>query len=103
MVLPLLVALTVALIWVLSLGVAQVRAVDAARETARSLARGDGDSDAMSLGRRIAPDGATFVVSRDDGRVSVRVSSQVEGPGGLFGRLGGATVSAAAVAAEEQP
>ena len=102
MVLPLLVALTVTLVWVLSLGVAQVRAVDAARETARSLARGDDETMALGLGRQVAPSGATFTVSREGGQVRVVVSSRVDGPGGLVGRLGGATVSAAAVAVREQ-
>ena len=44
MVLPLLVAVAIGLVWLLSVGAAQVRAVDAARETARALARGDGEA-----------------------------------------------------------
>ncbi|MFI2708388.1 TadE family type IV pilus minor pilin, partial [Nocardioides sp. CER28] len=40
MVLPALVAVTIGLVWLLSVGAAQVRTVDAARETARALARG---------------------------------------------------------------
>ena len=39
--LPLLVAVTIGLVWLLSVGAAQVRTVDAARETARAVARGD--------------------------------------------------------------
>ena len=42
MVLPVLVALTLGLAWVLSLAATQVRVVDAARETARAAARDDG-------------------------------------------------------------
>ena len=41
---PLLVALTAGLVWLLAVGAAQVRTVDAARETARALARGDDSS-----------------------------------------------------------
>ena len=55
MVLPLLVALTIALAWLLTLGIAQVRAVDAARETARALARDESESVAVGLGRQAAP------------------------------------------------
>ena len=39
--LPLLLAVTVGLVWLLSVGAAQIRTVDAARETARAVARGD--------------------------------------------------------------
>ncbi|CUR60559.1 TadE family protein [metagenome] len=101
MVLPLLVSLTIALVWVLSLGVAQVRAVDAARETARSIARGDDESVAVGLGRQVAPEGASITVSRAGGRVSVVVDARVGGPGGLVERFGGVTVSAEAVSAQE--
>ncbi len=103
MVLPILVALTVALVWVLSLGVAQVRVVDAARETARALARDEADATARSLGQRVAPDGATIAVTRDEGSVVVVVTSEVQGPGGLLRALPGATVRAEAVAAVEAP
>ena len=41
LVLPLLVAVTLGLVWLLAVGAAQVRTVDAARETARAVARGD--------------------------------------------------------------
>ena len=41
MALPLLVAVTVGLVWLLAVGAAQLRVVDAARETARAVARGD--------------------------------------------------------------
>ncbi len=39
--LPVLVLVTAALAWLVALGVAQVRVVDAARETARAIARGE--------------------------------------------------------------
>ena len=38
---PLLLSLTIGLVWLLSIGAAQVRMVDAAREAARATARGD--------------------------------------------------------------
>ena len=41
----------------------QVRCLDAARATARALARGDDPAAALSLGRRLAPPGAEFAVS----------------------------------------
>lgn len=99
-VLPLLVALTVGLAWLLSLGVAQVRAVDAARETARALARGEPEDLALSMGRQAAP-GASIEVSHDAGSVVVVVVHTVSGPGGLLSGLPGAEVRAQAVAAQE--
>ena len=51
----------------------QVRCVDAARATARALARGDEEGAALAVGRRLAPPGATFAVQRSDWEVSVVV------------------------------
>jgi Flp pilus assembly protein TadG len=99
--LPLLVAVTVGLVWLLAVGAAQVRTVDAARETARAVARGDDEADALDLGRRVAPDGSTVSVERDGTQVRVTVSGEVGGPGGLFDHLPAAPVRAEAVAAVE--
>ena len=102
--LPLLLALTVGLAWLVGVGSAQVRAVDAAREAARAVARGDSEGAAVDVAAAVAPAGATVSVSTTDGRVVVRVEATVEGPGGLFDALPGAEVSAEAVAlVEESP
>ena len=66
-VLPILLAVTVGLVWLLAVGAAQVRTVDAARETARALARGDDEGTAVSRGRQVAPPGSTVTVSRGPG------------------------------------
>jgi hypothetical protein len=99
--LPVLVLLAVALSWVVCLGVTQVRAVDAARETARSLARGESSASGIALGERIAPAGAQFQVRHDGDVVSVTVSAQVRGPGGVFRFVPGFLAHAEAVAAME--
>lgn len=101
MVLPLLVAVTLALVWVVSLAVAQVRVVDAARETARAAARDEPAAVAVALGRRVAPEGARIDLDRSGGLVRVRVSAEVGGPGGLLQFLPGVEVDAEAVAASE--
>lgn len=104
MVLPVLVLLTTALCWLLAVGLAQVRAVDAARETARLAARGDPDAEAIAAGAGIAPDGSRIALARADGRVRVTVTGSVGMPGGVLdGLLPGATVRAEAVGAEEDP
>lgn len=101
--LPLLVALTWVLAWLLSLGVAQVRVVDAARETARAVARGDPVTAALSRGRQVAPAGADLAVRSGQGEVVVTATARVSGPGGLLGLLPGVRLEATAVAAAEYP
>ncbi len=101
MVLPVLVAVTVGLAWLLALAATQVRLVDAARETARAVARDDDRSSAVALGRRVAPDGARIVLDDEGETVVVRVRAEVRGPGGLFEFLPGVQVDAEAVAAKE--
>ena len=100
--LPLIVVFALSMAWLVSVGITQVRALDAARETARAAARSEGAADAVSLGRRVAPAGSRVSVGRGDGTVVVTVTSPVRGPAGLFGHLAaGFTVRAEAVAAQE--
>ncbi|MDT9594763.1 pilus assembly protein [Nocardioides zeae] len=101
MVLPLLVAVTLALCWLVGLGVQQARTVDAARETARLLARDVGDAEAVAAGRAVAPDGARIEVGADGDRVRVRVVAPVAGPD-VLGWVVGGELSATAVAGREE-
>jgi hypothetical protein len=103
MVLPLLVAMTVGLVWLLALGAAQLQAVDAARETARALARGDDQAEAIARGARVAPEGSTVRASWVGEEVRVTVTGSVDGPGGVFARFPAARVHAEAVAVTEVP
>jgi Flp pilus assembly protein TadG len=102
--LPLLVAVTIGLVWLLSVGAAQVRVVDAARETARAAARGDSTGEAVARGLQVAPPGSRITVRGvgDGDRVTVEAAGEVSGPGGLFGFLPAVTVHAEAVAAVER-
>jgi TadE-like protein len=99
---PMLVSLTIALIWMLTIGLAQVRMIDAAREAARASARGDPDAAAVALGLRVAP-GATVTVTLGGGEVVARASDLVRPPGGLLGFLPAVRVHAEAVTADETP
>jgi Flp pilus assembly protein TadG len=101
MVLPVLVAVVLGLTWLLSLGVAQVRTVDAARETARALARGDDTATAITRGEQVGPARTSVAVTRGDGQVSATATAEVRGPGGLFGFLPAVHLHAVAVAAAE--
>lgn len=100
--LPLLLAVTTGLVWLLAVGAAQVRTVDAAREVARAVARGDTESEAVARGARVASDGASVTVSRSGGHVEVVVEAEVSGPGGVLEVLPAVTVRAEAVAAGEE-
>lgn len=102
-VLPVLVALTLGLVWLVGLGVAQLRVVDAARETARAVARDEPADAAVELGLRVAPAGAQIHVERGAGVVRVEVVSDVSPARGLLAFLPAVEVDAEAVAATEEP
>jgi hypothetical protein len=99
--LPLIVVFTLSMAWLVSLGITQVRALDAARETARAAARSQSAGEAVALGRRVAPAGSEITVGTGEGTVVVRVTSPVDGPAGLFGHWATFRVHAEAVAAQE--
>lgn len=101
MALPVLLAVTAGLAWLLAVAIGQVRTVDAARETARALARGDDEAAAVAVGERVAPDGVTIAVRREGDRVVAHASGRMAGPGGLFSAIPGARLDAEAVALAE--
>jgi hypothetical protein len=102
-VLPVLVAVTMGLVWVVGVAVTQIRVVDAARETARAAARDEPAATAVRLGRQVAPQGSQIGLRRSDGTVRVHVVAEVAGPGGIFRFVPAVEVEARAVAASEQP
>jgi hypothetical protein len=101
MALPVLVAVTWGLVWLLSVGLAQVRTVDAAREAARAMARGDAEGAAVARAREVAPADASITVRILGDEVVTVVDAAVAGPGGLFRWQPAVTVRARAVAALE--
>ena len=98
MVAPFVVAVAVAGIWLVSLGVTHARATDAAREAARSLARGDSQEVAERHATDAAARGSRIEISRQHDAVEVTVSTPARLP--LFGGVG-TTVSGRAVASLE--
>ena len=82
----------------------QVRCVDAARATARALARGDDEAVAVAAGRRLAPSGAAFAVSSARSGAGSEVLVVVRGrPAPGLGWLGThARPTGRAVAAREE-
>lgn len=100
-VVPVLCLLTVGLAWLVTIGVTHARVVDAAREAARVVARGEPASAGSALARRVGPVGTKVVVSGETGTVVVTATAPVRGPGGLFGFLPEVDVHAQAIAAAE--
>lgn len=101
MVLPMLLAVTAGLLWLLVVGLGQMRATDAAREAARALARGEDAGTATALATRIGPSGSRVSVEQSSGLVTVTVRAGLQGPGGLLAALPGADLEASATAALE--
>ncbi len=101
MAVPLLLAITLGLVWLLTLGTAQVRMVDATREVARAVARGDSADAALDRGRQVAPPDAALTVTTVGDRVVVSGAVEVDGVGGLFEVLPSVELTAEAVSARE--
>jgi hypothetical protein len=98
-----LVVVAVSMLFVVAVGMAQVRCVDASRDVARALARGESDARSLDLGRLTAPTGARISTRTAGGVVQVEVSATVTGPG-VLRRFGGVQVaSTSAVASEPGP
>ncbi|WP_286689865.1 TadE family type IV pilus minor pilin [Aeromicrobium sp. REDSEA-S38_B2] len=101
---PFALVLVVLLLWVASLGLTQVRLVDAAREGARLVARGEPEADAVEAVRRLAPAGSTVDVAEGaDGTVAVTVRVRARAPLGFASTVGSVGLDASAVAAVEAP
>jgi hypothetical protein len=100
---PVGVAFGLLLLWIVSLGLTQVQLVDAAREAARLVARGEPVTNASVVARRHAPPDAKVRVAEHDGLVTVRVSARSRLPLPVFRHVGAATLEASAVSADEEP
>ena len=78
-----------------------MRMVDAAREAARAVARGDGADAALDRGRQVAPSGAVLSVTTTGDAVEVSGRVEVDGAGGLLEVLPSVELTADAVSARE--
>jgi Flp pilus assembly protein TadG len=96
--LPLLLAVTVGLVWLLAVGAAQVRVVDGAREAARALARGDPERSAFARAEQVAGPDSRVVARYGEGQITVTVSRRMSPPGGLFDAWPAVGLEAEAVA-----
>src|SRR5204862_258076 len=78
------VAFSLALTFLVSLGVDQVRLVDASRDAARAVAAGSSLDAVTAQARRTAPGDARVTIQRDCDLVEVTVTSHLGGPGWLL-------------------
>jgi hypothetical protein len=103
MVIPVLLLITVALAWLVTLGIAQVRCVDAAREGARLAARGESSGVVTAAVRRAGPAGAQATVDDSGHEVTVSVEASVVPDVPLLDQLPAVTLHADATSAAEDP
>jgi Flp pilus assembly protein TadG len=102
-VLPVLLVVLAAAVWVLACVAGQLRCVDAAHVAARVAARGDTPATAMQAARRVAPAAAQVRVNRHGDEVTVLVEAVVRPFGGALSRLPGTRVAGHATAVVEGP
>jgi hypothetical protein len=100
---PFAVAFAFLLLWIVSLGLTQIRVTDASREAARMIARGEAVQDAKEVARKQAPPDAKVSVHTESGIVTVTVKARSRMPVPYFSSVGSRTMAADAVAAEESP
>lgn len=100
---PLGVAFAFLLLWIVSLGLTQVRLVDASREGARLVARGESVATAKLAAKKLSPDDATITITTADGLVTVTVNAKSAMPIPFFSGIGAREMESASVAAEESP
>jgi hypothetical protein len=82
-VLPVVAVFVLCLCWLLTLAMTQVRLVDAARDGARALARGEAREDVAEHVRRTAP-GSGIEMSTDERFATVSVSAEAHPPDWLL-------------------
>ncbi|MCW2831890.1 MAG: hypothetical protein JWP31_2582 [Aeromicrobium sp.] len=100
---PLGVAFAFLLLWVVSLGLTQIRVADASREAARMVARGESAGAAADVARRQSPHGARVEVDTGRGAVTVTVSARSRMPLPFFSGIGSRMLASTSVAAQESP
>ena len=101
MVIPVLMLVTVALAWLVTLGIAQVRCLDAAREAARLAARGEPPEAVTAAAQRAGPPGVRVSIGRAGETVTVDVEAEVVPDVPLLDQLPGVTLHADATSMAE--
>ena len=100
---PFAVAFAFLLLWVISLGLTQIRIADASREAARMIARGEAVQDAKDAAHDHAPADAKVAVDTESGTVTVTVTARSRMPLPFFSSVGSQELDSESVAAVESP
>ena len=100
-VLPVLMVVLLASLWVIACVAAQLRCVDAARVAARAAARGDTASSVRAVALAVGPPGAAVATTETGSTVTVVVSADVRPFGRVLAVLPPTPVSARATAVLE--
>lgn len=99
--LPMLMATIVFGFWLVGVVTANIRCVDAARDVARAVARGESADTARLIGERAAPPGALVEITRDGDDIEVTVTTSKTPDWPLFRQLPAIPVEAKATIRSE--
>ncbi|WP_442914717.1 TadE family type IV pilus minor pilin [Kribbella sp. CCNWLY201] len=99
--LPVLLTLLFLGIWLIGVVTANIRCIDAARDVARAVARGESPEAAQEIGRRTAPDNATITITRTDSDIHVTVTATPKGNAPLLAALPATPITAEATLQSE--
>ncbi|WP_433014388.1 TadE family type IV pilus minor pilin [Kribbella sp. CA-294648] len=100
-VIPVLLAVLAAGLWLVGTVITNIRCIDAARDTARAVARGEPTEAARQLGERTAPSGATITITQTDSTIHVQVIATSATPPGVLRALPNPTAQATATVQTE--
>lgn len=94
---PVLLAVLALGLWLVGTVITNVRCIDAARDTARAVARGEPLDSARQLGERASPPGASITITRQDLTIHVEVTATPPKPRDLLAAFPHPTPKATAV------
>ncbi len=100
-VLPVMLAFLAAGLWLVGTVITNIRCIDAARDTARAVARGEPAEAARQLGLRTAPSDATITITQIDSTIHVEVIARSVTPPGVLRALPNPTAQATATVQTE--
>jgi Flp pilus assembly protein TadG len=100
-VLPIIAAFALVLLWLISAAITEIRLVDASRDAARALARGEDEAAVRAQVAEAGPDGSKVGVVREGQDVTVEVSVSARPPGWLLVPLPAISLHASATTQSE--
>lgn len=100
-VLPLVALFAMVLVWMVTAVTAHVQVVDAARDGARAIARGEDEQAAVAHARRVAPRDSQVRVEAEQQTVTVTVEVDAQAPGWLLVPLPAVHLESQATVARE--